>query len=93
MRAWARSEAGCPTVRAIAGHTADQIEIVDRVRQDFDAQIGREMGKQVPGRHEVEVDLDVDEAPQKPAVERVPHGEHHRRARLEVHRNGKATLR
>ena len=75
--------------RRIAEEAADEIEIVDRMHRDFDARQALEKGEQTPWRVDREMNLDIDEPPEQPAIERVPHRQHHRReAQLEIDRRG-----
>ena len=63
------------------------------MHRDFDARQSLEKGEQTPWRVDREMNLDIDEPPEQPAIERVSHREHHRReAQLEIDRRGQLAI-
>lgn len=75
----------------IAEQAADQVEVVNGMDCDLHPRHALQEREQVPGREEVEVDLDVRQSSEDALVQRVRHRQHHRReAELEVDRRRQA---
>ena len=68
--------------------SSDEVEIMDRMDRDLDLASGLQKGEQTPRRIDREMDLDIDETPQKSVVERVLDRQHlvRREAKLEIDR-------
>jgi hypothetical protein len=63
------------------------------VHRDLDPRQAFQEGEEMPGRQDVEMDLDIDQASEQPALQRVLQGQHHRReTELEVDRGGELAL-
>ncbi len=77
----------------VAEEAADEIEIVDRMHGDLDPRQTFQEGEHRPGRQDRKMNLDINEAPEEAAVERVPDRKHHRReAQLEIDCRGQFAL-
>ena len=69
----------------IAEKPSHEVKIMDRMDRDLDPLQALEESEKIPWRVDGEVDLDVDETPEKLEVERVLDRQHHRRkAKLEI---------
>jgi hypothetical protein len=77
--------AACKDAVRQAEQTVNNVQIVDRVRNDLDAPIGLQVREQVPRRNQVEMDLDIDDPAEQTPCKGIADRQHHRReTELEV---------